>query len=235
MNTEAKPVVENNSEPEQQPSTPSIKMIVILTGIAMISGFLVVLTAQLTAPIIAENQRIAIEKAVSKVIPGSINHLQYNIVEDKLVIATKNSKEQIIYAGYDSNGKLIGVAANAAAQGYAGMIYLLYGYEPACQCIRGIKVLKLSETPGLGDKIITDSDFQANFDALDVSLNSNLSELNNPVVTVKHGTKKNAWEIDAISGATISAKAVGKAINQSAQDLLPKLSPLLAQITELEK
>ena len=54
----------------------------------------------------------------------------------------------------------------------------------------------------------------------------------NPIVTVKHGAKQHPWEIDAISGATISAKAVGKALNQSAQSLLPKLLPLVQQLRE---
>ncbi|MEW8194851.1 MAG: FMN-binding protein, partial [Candidatus Thiodiazotropha sp.] len=55
-----------------QPSTPTGPMIRTLMGIAMLSGFLVVLTYQLTKPIIAENQRRAIEAAVFNVIPGAV-------------------------------------------------------------------------------------------------------------------------------------------------------------------
>ncbi|MCK5665677.1 MAG: FMN-binding protein, partial [Thiotrichaceae bacterium] len=54
--------------------------------------------------------------------------------------------------------------------------------------------------------------------------------LSNPIITVKHGSKKNPWEIDAISGATITSKAVGKAINQGAEQLLPALYPYLQQL-----
>ena len=135
-----------------------------------------------------------------------------------------------IYAGYDGNEKLMGIATKAGAVGYADMIHLLYGYDPECQCIRGIKVLKLAETPGLGDKIITDMAFVANFDALVVSVSADGSALANPIVTVKHGTKKNPWEIDAISGATVSSKAVGKALDRSAEALLPRLVPLIDRI-----
>jgi|SaaInlStandDraft_3_1057020.scaffolds.fasta_scaffold00848_13 electron transport complex protein RnfG len=224
-----------NTSDHQQPVTPSGRMIAVLTGIAMISGFLVVLTSQLTAPFIEENQRIAIEQAVSKVIPGSVTHQAYTILDNKISIAEKGQSGSLIYAGFDANGKLLGIASKAAAQGYAGMIYLLYGYDPKCQCIRGIKVLKLSETPGLGDKIITDSHFQKNFDQLDAHLNAENTKLQNPIITVKHGTKKEYWEIDAISGATISSKAVGKAINTSAQSLLPTLVPLMQQLKELSQ
>ncbi len=52
-----------------------------------------------------------------------------------------------------------------------------------------------------------------------------MSALANAVKTVKHGTKNHPWEVDAISGATVTSKAVGKGINDSAQALLPKLVP----------
>ena len=59
------------------------------------------------------------------------------------------------------------------------------------------------------------------------SLNAGGSDLANDIVTVKHGSKRHAWEIDAISGATISSKAVGRALNQSAKRVLPLLAPHL--------
>ena len=51
----------------------------------------------------------------------------------------------------------------AAAQGYADVVRVLYGYDPACACIVGMTVLESKETPGLGDKIDTDPDFLLNF------------------------------------------------------------------------
>jgi len=218
----------------QQPDSPSTKMILVLTGIAMLSGFLVVLVAQLTAPVIAENQRIAIEKAVVKVIPGATTHKEFYLEGGKLVTEKQQQDSDSIYAGYNAGGKLLGVAAKAAAQGYAGMIYLLYGYDPSCECIRGIKILKMAETPGLGDKIITDKNFQANFDALDARLDAGNKSLANAIVTVKAGTKQHDWEIDAISGATISSVAVGKALNESAQRLMPQVLPQLHVLEQSE-
>ncbi len=223
----------NGSEAEvvQPPATPAGRMIRTLMGIAMLSGFLVVLTYQLTKPIIAENQRRAIEAALFQVIPGAATRKDFALTESGLIEVT--GEDPIagtpIYAAYDQQGDLAGIATNAAAQGYAGLIHLLYGYDPDCQCIRGIKVLKLAETPGLGDKIITDDDFVANFEQLDASLNADGSDLANDIVTVKHGRKHNPWEIDAISGATISSKAVGKALNQSLKQVLPRL------VSELDK
>lgn len=218
----------------QQPQSSSMSMMLVLSGIAMLSGFLVVLVSQLTAPMIAENQRIAIERALVQVIPGSVSHQEFYFQDGNLLPVDQSAIGESVYAGYDANGKLLGIAARAASQGYADIIYLLYGYDPACECIRGIQVLKMAETPGLGDKIIKDANFQANFDALDARVDMSQMALVNPIVTVKHGTKQHPWEIDAISGATISAKAVGKALNQSAQALLPKLLPLLQQMRQPE-
>lgn len=222
------------SEVMQPPATPAGPMIRTLMGIAMLSGFLVVLTYQLTKPIIAENQRRAIEAALFQVIPGAVARKDFVLGESGLLPVTPDNPAPgtPIYAGYDQQGRLLGIATNAAAQGYAGMIHLLYGYDPACQCIRGIKVLKLAETPGLGDKIISDMDFVANFERLDARLAADGDSLANPIVTVKHGRKRNPWEIDAISGATISSKAVGKALNRSASQVVP---PLMKELEKLSQ
>ncbi len=221
----------HQAEKPQQPQSASLKMILVLSLITMTSGFLVVLASQLTAPRIAENQRIAIEKAVVQVIPGATSFQEFFLVDGQLS-PTKGSNSESLYAGYDAGGRLLGVAARTAGQGYAGMVELLYGYDPQCQCIRGIKVLKMAETPGLGDKIIKDANFRANFNALDARLNADGTALAHPIRTVKHGTKQGDWEIDAISGATISSTAVGKALNQSGQRILPQVVPLLDQLKQ---
>ena len=134
------------------------------------------------------------------------------------------------FAAYDGGGKLAGIAAEGAAKGYADTVRIMFGYETACQCVVGIGVVAMRETPGIGDKIITDKEFLANFKALDARLKADLSALANEVKTVKHGTKTSAWQIDAISGATITSRAVGRAINDTAQALLPRLVPNLDKL-----
>jgi len=215
----------------QVPSTPTARMFMALGGMAMLSGFLVVMAYQITKPAIELNQRMAVEKMVFKVIPGATQRREFLATKDG--VRPADGGEGIpIHAGYDDQGKLLGIAAKGAAQGYADLVHLLYAYDPACACIRGIEVVKMAETPGLGDKIITNADFQANFKALDVQLNEAGDALAQEIVTVKHGSKQHPWEIDAISGATITSKAVGKALNQSAQALMPLLKPHRALIEQ---
>ena len=227
-------MTDSQSTPEEQPvkfrppPANSGKMITTLSLVAMISGFLVVLVYQYTQPLIAENQRIAVEKAIYQVLPGAVSWKSYVINGDQLLPA--QSDGTTIYAGFNDKGDLTGIASEAAAQGYADVIKLLYGYNPACECITGIKVLKSAETPGLGDKIYKDKAFVKNFDALAAQLNADKSALEHDIVTVKHGTKTQPWQIDSISGATVSSKAVGKALNGSAQFLLPRLIKQLQNI-----
>ncbi len=205
-----------------QPQTPSGAMLRTLGGIAMLSGLLVVLVFQWTQPMIEENKRIAIEKAIFQVVPGAVSRRNFILSPEGLFAASdQQAAGEKVYAAYDGEGQLKGVALEAAAIGYQDVIRILYGYDPGCQCVTGIKILKMAETPGLGDKIAKDPAFLANFEALDGRVNGPGDGLEHAIVTVKHGTKSKPWQIDAISGATISAKAIGRMINASGQRMFP--------------
>lgn len=217
-------------------STPAGAMLRTLGLVAGLSGFLVVLAYQLTLPLIEENKRIAIERALFKVIPGAASRRDF-ILSDAAVSAADTDTAATgvrLYAGYDKQGQLAGIALEAAAQGYQDVIRILYSYDPACECIRGIEVLKMAETPGIGDKIAKDPDFLKNFTALDARLNASGDDLAHAIVSVKHGSKTEPWQIDAISGATISCKAVARMLNDSARQVLPQLVNQLEQLDQQE-
>ncbi len=205
------------------PRPSSLRMIIALTLISVLSGITVVMVYLYTKPIIDENKRLAIEAAVLSVIPEAASYAPFVIENQALLPAAEAlNNKQLFYAGFDQNNQAIGLAAPANAQGYADKVYIIYGYRFDCECITGVKVIKHAETPGLGDKVITDQDFVANFDALDARLNADGSALQNRIITVKHGAKHKPWEIDAISGATITSRAIGKALDNGAGQLLPQ-------------
>lgn len=206
-------------------------MIATLGFVTALSGFLIVTVFQATKPAIEENKRLSIQKTVLEVIKGATAYKHFVInSQGELLEAAADMKGTNVYAGYDAGGKLLGVAAEGRAQGYSGAVETIYAYTPDCQCITGVKVIKQTETPGLGDKVITDKNFVANFDQLETRLDEAGKALANAIVAVKHGSKKNPWEIDAISGATISSRAIAKGLNGSAQDVLPKIVPLLSKL-----
>ena len=208
----------------------TVRMLRTLGLVATLSGLLVVLTYRTTLPIIEENKRLAIERALFKVIPGAVARQDFVISADGIHSAEPGIEGTTLYAGYDREGQLKGVALEAAAAGYQDVIRVLYGYDPYCQCIRGIEVLKMAETPGIGDKIAKDAEFQQNFVALEARPHVSGTGLEHAIVPVKHGTKTDPWQIDAISGATISSNAIARMLNDSSQRVVPIIQQHLAVV-----
>ena len=94
-------------------------------------------------------------------------------------------------------------------------------------------MLESKETPGLGDKIEKDPDFTANFERLDVTLTEDLSTLVHPIEAGKHGRKTDPWQVDGITGATISSFAIGNILNQSASQWVPLIRRNLETFREV--
>jgi electron transport complex protein RnfG len=222
------------NDPVTANTTPSGRMIATMVLVASICGVLIVGAFEGTADAITENKRIMVERAVFKVLPGAASVREYAATATGVqLLAAGAALPQggvKFYAAYDKDGALKGIAAEAAGKGYADTVRVLYGYDAERQVIIGIGLVFSRETPGIGDKIVTDQAFLQNFVALDVRLNEEMSALANAVKVVKHGSKQNAWEIDAIAGATVTSKAVGRGINDSAQKLLPLLVPHIGEL-----
>jgi len=202
------------SQADQTHTTPpasSVKMLRAMVGIGVMCALLIVLTFEGTLPRIERLKAEALEKAIFKVLPGASEKVTYQLSEgNKFIVSESDDAEaQLVYAGYDENGHLVGIAVEASGMGFADVLRVLYGYDPEEQTIIGFYVLESKETPGLGDKIEKDDEFLANFKALDVSLLDDHSAIRNTVVTVKKGKKENPWEVDGITGATISSRAIG--------------------------
>jgi len=228
MSGESRPM----ATPPAGPATTSTAMIATLGLVATLCGILIVSAYQGTLEAVSANKRIVLERAVFRVIPGAVRMKSFYASSAGIVPAEgPQPKEGVLFhAAYDQAGQLKGIAAEGAAAGYADVVRVLYAYDPARQAIVGFGVVAMRETPGIGDKILTDPAFLKNFEALDVSLTADMKTLANAVKTVKHGSKTQPWQIDAISGATVTSKAVGKGINDSAQRLLPLLVPNLGRL-----
>lgn len=206
-------------------------MIRALGGVGVLCSLLIVLTFEATLPVIERNKAEALQRAIFQVLPGATERVAFVLTADGglRVGADPAAGEHLVYAGFGADGTLIGVAIEAGGQGFQDIIRLLYGYDPQRQLVIGMEVLESKETPGLGDKIIKDATFVANFAALDVQLDE-AGALRHPVVAVKAGTKANAWEVDGITGATISSVAVADIIRASAVKNLPVLRRHLEQL-----
>lgn len=204
-----------------------------LMGVGIVCGLLIVSVYVLTLPFIARNEAAALAVAVFKVLPGATSKTSFVLTADNSfrLAQDEGSASQMVYAGYDGEGALIGVAIPAQGMGYQDTIRLLYGYAPVKQAIVGMQVLASRETPGLGDKIARDRAFLNNFTALDVSLAEDGLALQHAIEAVKSGTKTSAWQIDGITGATISSKAVAGILRHSSERWIPLVNRQLAVLS----
>jgi electron transport complex protein RnfG len=202
-----------------------------LVGIGLLCGALIVTVYEWTKPVIARNQADALQAAVFQVLTAAETSRAFEFVEGTGFVPAE-AQAGLVYAGYDAGGRLVGVAVEASAMGYQDMIRVLYGFSPSEQAIVGMQVLDSKETPGLGDKIAKDEGFVANFQALSAALNAASDGLANAIVAVKHGEKTDDWQIDGITGATISSVAVAKALDQSASTWAPRIVEHAADLTK---
>lgn len=202
---------------EKRDDEPSPFRLIFTLGIAgLISGLAIIAIYEATFETIKAYKAETLKKAVFKVLPGTAQIEKMRYVDGRLQATTSEEvDEDTIYAGYDSKGTLLGYAITAEGPGFQDIIGLLYGYLPDKRVIVGMAVLESRETPGLGDKIYKDADFQANFIELAVDPT---------IITVKKGKKSAPNEVDEISGATISSKAVVRIINESNEKWLERLS-----------
>lgn len=109
-----------------------------------------------------------------------------------------------IYEGYKGNDK-IGYVMDVTVKGYGGDINMTVGVDLNGH-ITGVKIGDHNETPGLGAKA-AEPEFINQFG--EVTVNDNLA-------VVKHN-KKASNEIQAVSGATVSSRAVTRGVSDALQ------------------
>ena len=198
-----------NAAPDAR-SPSSLRLVFTLAIAGLISGTAIIGIYESTLPTITANKARELREAVFKVLPG-VTRMQALVQRGgQLVVVAEPAKDEpVIYGGYDDDGTFVGYAMPGAGPGFQDTIALLYGYQPGEKLVVGMEVLESRETPGLGDKIYKDMDFVDEFYALAVEPE---------IVAVKKGTKTADNHVDAITGATISSKAIVRIINETHAD-----------------
>lgn len=201
------------TDKEQDP--PPSRLIVTLAVAGLISGLAIVGVFEATFETITRQKAEELRAAVFEVLPGVTRMQKLVFREGALAPATTESdSEPAIYGGYDAALNFVGYAIPGEGPGFQDTIKLLYGYSPSTRKVLGMEVLESRETPGLGDKIYKDANFVASFTDLSIE----------PVIeVVKKGRGGGNNQVDAITGATISSRAVVRIINQANQDWLGNL------------
>lgn len=168
----------------------------------VLAGVLFVITAvvavmlaaanMVTADKIAENTVKAQNEAMAIVMPEAS--------EFKFEKSFRDGVVRKIY-GAVNDGEQLGWCVSSAPVGYGGEIEFIVGIDKEFN-VTGIKIVTMSETPGLGAKA-GEEKFTSQFEGKKAS--SGLS-------VIKSGTPKDN-EILAISGATVTSEAVKNGVN----------------------
>jgi len=213
----------NAPQPVEQAKTSALAMYRAIVGIGAFCALVIVTVYQLTAPRIADNQARFLAAAVAEVLPVARSTLDVMTDANGRLVEAPEVSAMPVFLGYDENGALAGAIISAQGMGYQDNIRVLFAYSFERQAITGFKVLESKETPGLGDRIEKEPHFIANFEALDARVNADGATLAHPIVTVKQGEKTEPWQLEGITGATITSEAIGAILNGAAAYWVPVL------------
>jgi electron transport complex protein RnfG len=206
--------------PVEAAATPSWRLVVTLGVAGALAGLLVVLVYQWTITPIEAHRGTIIQEAIAEVLQQPARWDTLYMEGGKVVARPAGATAELprVFQGYDANGRRIGVAVLAAEPGFSEVVSLIFAFEPQSGHLLGMKVLDQKETPGLGEKIEKDSGFVRQF-----------ARVVAPLKGVKRHSGSDSAEVDVISGATISSRAVIRIINNAVARWRPLL---LAHDTE---
>ena len=160
-----------------------------------------------TNPIILKSEAEAKERLLLQVISKDLynNDLINSFIDIKPNRRLKNMEMIKGYVARNNNEVTAVILETRAPDGYSGEIKILVGIDKNGN-ILGTRVIKHQETPGLGDYIDIAKSNWINIFTFSSLENTSQSEW---------AVKKDQGKFDYISGATITARAVTKAINEA--------------------
>ena len=168
-------------------------MLIALMVITIVSGGVLGFVYSLTKPAIDQVEANKNLKAINEVLKSDVE-----IVKTE----TKEIDDLTYNLAFDAEGNFIGAAIKTYSKnGFGGKIELMVGMF-SNGIINKVSILSQAETPGLGANMVNDK-FKGQFDGVDPK-------------TFILKVKKDGGDVDAITAATISSRAVSEAIKKAA-------------------
>jgi electron transport complex protein RnfG len=172
-----------------------VKLGAILMTITVISAATLAGVYSVTKPKIEEQKRLALERALTIALPTA---------DPQHIFPVRQNDNVLYYRGFSSTdtSRAVGYAFVAHGPGYSSVIETMVGVDTLGTII-GMKVLAQVETPGLGTKVEevkygeTDPWFTRQF------LTRRADNL---------AVDKDGGDIDSITGATISSRALTNSV-----------------------
>ena len=169
-----------DAEDAEENTSPAylFKLVAVLTLICTCVALLLAVVNSITADKIAENAANEQQKAILAIFPEGDETKEY--------INEAGDTAYIVYR----EGAPIGYCVNSAGSGFGGDVNVMVGMD-LTGAVCGLKIVSMSETPGIGTKVQSDS-FLSQFVG-----------------------QSGSAEADIISGATFSSRAVSEAVDKA--------------------
>lgn len=216
-------VVPAAGAPAAKPQVPAWKLLAVLGGGGAVAGLLLVVAYLATIePIRAHKAQVLAEgvREVLALAPDAPYEERW-WSKDGLVAerpAGAGDLDRIWFARRPDG--TTGWAVVAEGNGFADRIRVIFGWDAGAGTLLSLKVLENRETPGLGDAIAADGpgSFRARFAGRTATPQT-------PLRGVKADANPNApHEVDTITGATVSSRAVIKIVNAAVRRWTPAVA-----------
>lgn len=186
----------------------------LLGGMAAITSALLVIGNKQTAPDIELRHAEDMKRSLAQVISPELH--TNDLLKDVRHMVVEGETKNVYIA--KSKDQVVAVAFETKVKGYAGPIDVMVGVNRNGQLL-GTRILSHSETPGLGDKIEAEKDpWIFTFNGL---------SLTDPGES-QWKVKKDGGYFDQFTGATITPRAVVKAVKISLEFFNANKATLLA-------
>ncbi len=175
-----------------------LNMTVIMTAVAIISAAAVTYVYQLTLPAVTENLKKAEVEAISDIFGDEFDN---NPIAEKTAVPMKKGIKELNIYPLRKQDMIYAIAVKSYTnKGFGGELEIMTGFY-INGTMAGYKVLNHKETPGLGSKIM-ENEFMSQFIGLKIEGG-------------KLKLRKEGGQIDGITSATISSKALLDAVNNA--------------------
>jgi len=192
------------------------KLPAVLTITAIIAAGALAYVFNITKPRIDAEKRRVMEQSLKQVLPSA---------NTGVLVPVKNGEKIEYYRGYASpdTTNLVGHIIISSAYGYSSDIEVMVGVDTSW-VIQGIKILSQAETPGLGAK------------TTEIKYGEKSPWFQQQFIGKKGGSlvvDKDGGQIKSVTGATISSRAVTRAVNLGIKRLQKLLGKTLSENPQL--
>jgi electron transport complex protein RnfG len=195
-----------------------------LAVFAAVGVGLVALTEDATRDRIVANERAFLLRTLNDVLPS--NRYDNDLFNDTIVVTDPDllgtQAPVTVYRAFREGKPEAVVFAPVAPDGYSGVIHLLVGIDVDGR-ITGVRATAHRETPGLGDAVEADrSDWILAFDG---------RSLDDPPLG-RWAVKRDGGDFDQFTGATVTPRAVVKAVRNALVYFEAHRESLFARVPE---